>query len=772
MKMTGEGGEAGDGRATRRKPGDSACMILLKFIVIVGFVVFLVATIVLLFDRINTKGSSGYEDVICLSEQCVQSAAMLQTNMDKSAKPCDNFYDFACGGWGKKHVVTGDQTSFGQFAKLQEATSMKLKGLFERDPKPNEPASFKKVRDFYHGCMDTETIDNLGKAPMIEMLTSLGGWPVLETNPGGNWNQSSFSFERLLATLIGQYDTYPIISVFVETDDKNSSEYVLQMDLPGFDVPSLVSDKDTRQNRIKSLIPEQPQYDSGYRNLVGKGTAYSAARKAYLKYMVDTVVALGGNKTTAIEQMNETMEFEIELQKFRDTTDPDQNYNETTIEELGITYPEIDWELFFEHVMPETMTPPVTPSERIIDYAGGPTGYFTHVIRWLAAEDRFRSRVTANYMLWRLVEKMVSDLGNEFTDIVQEYKMATRGTTKELPRWKTCSWNTNAVLSFASGRMFIDEYFPETAKEKTKEMVHKLLDAFEVMLDSNEWMQEADKKEARAKADKMEIDIGFPEWMKDNAKMDAKYKDIKTTKENGFANLLSYYKWRSREDLQILRRPVDKNEWRKGPATINAFYIGSSNKMQFPAGILQPPFYHQDLPWYFNYGGIGTVIGHEITHGFDTEGRTYDKDGNVRTWWSEKSIDSFNNQTQCMVDQYSKFALLDTETHLDGERTLDENIADNGGVKEAYLAFKDSSPNEPLLPGVDYTQDQLFFISYAQIWCCIFTPKGALHSISRKSHSLEPFRPVGTLQNNEDFSKTFNCAAGSYMNPTEKCKVW
>jgi membrane metallo-endopeptidase-like protein 1 len=295
------------------------------------------------------------------------------------------------------------------------------------------------------------------------------------------------------------------------------------------------------------------------------------------------------------------------------------------------------------------------------------------------------------------------------------------------------------------------------------------------MLETNDWLQEEDKPKAAEKADAMAIEIGYPDWIKDNAKLDAEYEGLTAKNDEYFKNSLKYREWVALEELKLLREDVDTENslWSiVGPAVVNAFYSPSRNGILFPAAILQPPFYHKDLPWYSNYGGIGMAIGHEITHGFDNNGRQYDKDGNFKQWWTQKSIDNFKEKAQCIIDQYSDYVMPENGRNLNGQQTQGENIADNGGVRESYKAYMDNIPKQPRLPGVDFTEEQMFFLSFSQIWCSVFKPEGVDDYIDNGVHSPGRYRVIGTLQNNEVFNDAFNCPPGSYMNRDVKCKIW
>ncbi|XP_038075379.1 endothelin-converting enzyme homolog [Patiria miniata] len=705
---------------------------------------------------------------VCTTKQCYDSAYEYLSNMNQSVNPCDNFYEYGCGGWVQRYAarnMTGSYTNI--LTVLGDELTDKLKVIFERSPVAGEPSSYHIVRNDYQSCVDINTINALGAKPLTDVLTSLGGWPVLGSIPaGGNWNATEFDFEKLWAAIRGTYDVNLIVATSTYPDPNNTAKYKLDAFLPEFVVPSVDIDRTLSQD-VRALIDEREDSRSlAVRILLDEN--YSKERKAYLQYMIDIAVALGANETVAKEDMTKLIEFESHMANLT-VLHPDDGikYVEYTFKQIGMGV--INWTRFYQLMLPASVNPGVTDDEPIVNYR---PDYIGNVTLWLRDQD---DRVKANYMIWRLVSELVPFMSETFLAIEQKYQEVADGTSAATPRWKTCAKNANKIYKYISGRMYVEDHFPEDAKQKTLELVRNLQTAFKSMLKTNDWMQEADKAVAIEKADAMDIAIGYPEWIKDNAKLDAKYADVTAKDDEYLQNNVRYREWTSQGEMALLRQDVNKNEslWAtRGPAVVNAFHSPYVNGICFPAGILQPPFYHKDLPWYSNYGGIGVVIGHEITHGFDNRGRRFDKDGNNKVWWSQESIDNFVEKKQCIIDQYSEFVMPQNNRKLNGDRTQAENIADNGGLRESYKAYMDNIPEQPRLPGIDFTEEQMFFLSYAQLWCQALTLKGVDEYVDKWKHSPGRYRTIGPLQNNEAFNAAFNCPAGSYMNPEVKCKVW
>ncbi|XP_038077853.1 membrane metallo-endopeptidase-like 1 [Patiria miniata] len=709
------------------------------------------------------KANTPLDRETCTTKQCYDSAYAYLSNMNQSVNPCDNFFEYACGGWNQRYTAL-NRTSYSTISILKDGLTDKFKVLFERSAVAGEPLSYHIVRNDYQSCEDMDTINELGAKPLTDVLTSLGGWPVLGSTPaGGNWNATTFDFEKLWADIWGKYNIV-FVSTGVWPDPSNATKYKLYASTPYFVVPKVGIEK-THWQDVKTLIDEPDDSEElGLKILLDE--SYSKERKAYLQYLIDIAVALGADETVAKEDMTNLIEFESYMANLT-TLHPYDGPIEITLKEIGMDV--INWTRFYQLILPASVDPGVTDDEPIVNYR---PDYISNVTMWLKDQD---NRVKANYMIWRLVSETVPFLNETFLAIQRKYQGEVNKTMSPTACWKTCVNNAKDQYQYISGRMYVDEHFTEETKQKAFEMVHNLQTAFKSLLNTNDWLQEEDKGVVAEKADAMEIAIGYPEWIKDNAKLDAKYADLTATDDEYFQNNLRYREWLSQGELARLREDVndDDSMWSTvGPVVLNAYYWAHRNGILFPAVTLQPPFYHNDLPWYSNYGGIGVIIGHEITHGFDNHRRKYDKNGNRVSWWSQESIDNFIDKAQCIVDQYSKFVMPENNRHLNGDQTQAENIADNGGLRESYKAYMDNIPKQPRLPGIDFTEEQMFFLSYSQVWCSVFTPAGADDYIDNDRHSPGQYRVIGALQNNEAFSAAFNCPAGSYMNPDVKCKVW
>ncbi|GFS15941.1 endothelin-converting enzyme 1 [Elysia marginata] len=349
-------------------------------------------------------------------------------------------------------------------------------------------------------------------------------------------------------------------------------------------------------------------------------------------------------------------------------------------------------------------------------------------------------RILNDYMLWHLVGDFASLLSKPFREAKQKFHEILTGTKGNEDAWYTCISDTDSVLGFAVGALFVEETFKGGSKEKAKEMIENVRTAFTDNLPNLDWMDDATRAAALDKANAVTDMIGYPNYILDHAKLDKKYEDLKINKSDYFNNNLAYTQYIFKKSYEKLRK-TPLNEWAMSPPTVNAYYTPSKNTIVFPAGILQAPFYDQNFPKSLNYGAMGVVMGHELTHGFDDQGREYDKYGNMKSWWGADAVKKFKQKSQCMIDQYNNFELHGE--HERGKQTLGENIADNGGLKSAY-----------------------------NVWCWNSKPESDHMQILTDPHSPPKFRVIGTLSNSEDFNKEFKCKSSAKMNPKKKCEIW
>ncbi|XP_076315329.1 neprilysin-1-like isoform X2 [Tachypleus tridentatus] len=678
------------------------------------------------------------KDEVCLSAECVKTAASLLLAMDQTADPCEDFFQYACGTWNKRHVIPEDRSSISTFEVLADELQIILKGLLEEAANSYDNSATIKAKTFYKSCMKTNQIDAIGDKPLRDVMKKIKDWPVTNRK----WKIPSWSIEKLLGVIRGDYDLGIIIEQWVGPDDKNSSVNIIQLDQMPFGLPS-------REYYLK---------DSSERE-----------RKAYHKLMVEVAVLLGAEEEYAKQEMEDVLNFEIRLANASipeaDRHDAGAIYNKMTVQELMDIVPEFSWLDYLNTILPIN----IDEFEPVVAYA---LPYFKQMGRIISETPR---SVVHNYATWRFVNNMIPYLNGDFAQKLSEFRKVLLGVSANRVRWSQCVDLVNKKMGMAVGSMFIRDSFDPSSKETALEMIHNIRDAFNELLEENEWMDDGTRQVAKEKANAMNERIGYPEFLTNPVELSKEYDMLVVHEDLFFVNMLNVLKVEATKNLLKLRQPVNKDKWMTEPALVNAFYNPNKNDIVFPAGILQPLFYSHYFPKSLNYGGIGVVIGHEITHGFDDKGRQFDKDGNLKQWWNNGTIERFRERAQCIIDYYSSYVLEDVGLNVNGKMTQGENIADNGGLKQSYRAYRKwvlKHGKEVLLPGLHLSHDQLFFLNFAQIWCGTMRPEDALTKIRSSVHSPGPIRVLGPLSNSYDFARAYNCPVGSRMNPVTKCSVW
>uniref|UniRef100_A0A8C1QGY0 Membrane metallo-endopeptidase-like 1 n=1 Tax=Cyprinus carpio TaxID=7962 RepID=A0A8C1QGY0_CYPCA len=659
---------------------------------------------------------------VCTTPQCVTAAARLLQNMDPSVEPCQNFYQYACGGWIERHVIPETSSLHSVFNILRDELEIVLKGVLEMENKDDREA-FKKAKTLYSSCMNEILIEQRDSQPLLGLIDSIGDWPVASEV----WNSTSermWSLEDTLAVLNARYNKKAVLEMFVWPDDRDSSSYIIHVDQPLLGMPS--------------------------RDYYLSDGNYKKVHCAYLEFMVSIarIAREDRNLTQDEERVWEDMTQVLALETdIANATSPAEERNDITVLYNKMTLREaqqafnlngFNWTRYIQGIM-SSVSVTVQPDEPIVVYCSPYLEKLSDVL------SKHSHRTLQNYLAWMLIMERVSSMSRRFKDV-----RALHGTTVEEARWRDCVRYVQGNMENAVGALYVRETFSGNSKRMVRELIRKIQEAYVETLEELSWMDEQSKEKAREK-------LNFSE-------------------ENYFENILENLAASAQKVHKKLREPVDPDMWIIGAAVVNAFYSHNRNQIVFPAGILQPPFFSEKQLQALNFGGIGMVIGHEITHGFDDHGRNFDKDGNMYNWWSNYSAERFEDQSKCMVEQYGKFSWkLAGGQNVSGITTLGENIADNGGVRQAYKAYMkwvEREGEEPRLPGLDMDHKQLFFLNFAQVWCGACRPEYAIQSIKTDPHSPLEYRVLGSLQNFEAFSEAFHCARGAPMNPEEKCRVW
>uniref|UniRef100_A0A8C1J1I8 endothelin-converting enzyme 1 n=1 Tax=Cyprinus carpio TaxID=7962 RepID=A0A8C1J1I8_CYPCA len=668
---------------------------------------------------------------ICLTEACVTVASKIVEALDRSADPCQDFYQYACGGWVRKNPLPDGRSRWSTFNSIWDQNQAVLKHLLENGTFNSSSEAEKKTQSYYLSCLNEQRIEELGAQPLIDLIAKIGGWNITES-----WDKDNFL--DVLKIVSGPYRAQPFFTVGVSVDPKNSNSNVIQVDQSGLFLPS----RDYYLNKTNEKV-----------------------LKAYLDYMVELGLLLGGDKNSTRVQMQQILDFETALANITvpqdERRDEEKLYHKITIADLQVLSPAVEWLDYLNFVLSPLE---LNDTEPVVVYA---KEYLQQVSDLINKTDH---SLLNNYMIWNLVQKGASSLDQRFENAQDKLLESLYGTKKSCtPRWQTCIGNTDDTLGFALGALFVKATFDKQSKEIAEGMINEIRTAFKDALDDLNWMDEQTRQAAKDKADAIYDMIGFPDFILDSKELDDVYDGVK---DNFFQNMINFYNFSARVMADQLRKPPNRDQWSMTPPTVNAYYMPTKNGIVFPAGILQAPFYAQNHPKALNFGGIGVVMGHELTHAFDDQGREYDKDGNLRPWWQNSSVDAFKNRTECMIDQYTQYTI--NGEHINGKQTLGENIADNGGLKAAYHAYRSwvqKNGEEKRLPAVNLTNDQLFFVGFAQVWCSVRTPESAHEGLMTDPHSPPKYRVIGTLSNSPDFTEHFQCPLGSPMNSGHRCEV-
>jgi putative endopeptidase len=648
----------------------------------------------------------------CNQTKEMKIKAIDKDNMDLTVSPGDDFNQYANGGWMKNNPIPEDKSRYGTFDELMDKNEKQLRELVEDIARTEheDGTVAQKIATYYNSGMDTVTIEKEG----IDVLEDEFGRIDKINTTQDVQKQLSYFHSHLISSAFGLYGG---------ADAKNSDMVISHLYQSGLGLP----DRDYYLSSAKRFVD---------------------IREAYKKHIAKMFTLLGATEEEAMKKSKDVYDFELQLAKASmdriERRDPHKTYHKKTVEELEQMSPNFNWNSYLKDINLSNVENIIVAQPDFIEE-------FDKMLVDKSIDD------WKNYFRWNLINSTSSYLNKDFVEAHFDfYGKILSGTPVMKPRWKRVLGSTNSMLSEAVGQMYVEKYFPPQAKERMLKLVDNLKIALGERIDNLEWMGDSTKENAQEKLKAIRVKIGYPDKWKDYSKLEVK--------SNLYVlNMLSARNFAFNDMINKIDKPVDKTEWHMPPQMVNAYYSPTQNEIVFPAGILQPPFFFLDGDDAVNYGAIGVVIGHEMTHGFDDKGRLYDKDGNLNEWWTKDDAKRFEERANVLVKQFDEFVVLDS-IKANGKFTLGENIADLGGVNISYTAFKKTEQWKNRDEKIDgFTADQRFFLAYAHVWAQNIRDKEILRRTQDDVHSLGKYRVIGPLRNVEEYHQAFDIKEGDYM---------
>ena len=655
-------------------------------------------------------------------KEAVMASGIDLGNLDTTVVRGADFFQYACGGWMKKHPLTDEYSRFGSFDMLAENNREQLKGLItEIAGQENEKGTVaQKIADIYNLAMDSAKLNAEGIEPIkadLERIASV---------------KDKAEIVPMMAEL-SHIGIRPYFTFFVDADIMDSKSNLFQLYQGGI-----------------SLGEKEYYLDTD--------EATTDIRNKYKEHIVKMFQLAGFDESAARKNMEAVLEIETRIAKASfsavEQRNPAANYHKMTLDELKKSVPGIDLDAFLSGVgvkgVTELSVSQVEPIKEV-----------EKIINTMPVEKQVA------YMQWKLINRAAGYLSDDF--VAQNfdfYGKALSGRKENQPRWKRAVGTVNGMLGEAVGQMYVEKYFPAAAKERMVQLVKNLQTALGERIRNLEWMGDSTKTKAIEKLNSFYVKVGYPDKWRDYTALDVE-------KDSYWANVKRATKFELDYELAKAGKPVDRDEWGMTPQTVNAYYNPTTNEICFPAGILQYPFFDMNADDAFNYGAIGVVIGHEMTHGFDDQGRQFDKDGNLKDWWTPEDAERFNTRAQVMVNFFDSIQVL-PGLHANGSLTLGENIADHGGLQVSFQAFKNATKDAPLGVVDGFTPEQRFFLSYAGVWAGNVRDEQIRLQTKSDPHSLGRWRVNGALPQIGAWYEAFNITENDsmYLAPEKRVSIW
>lgn len=661
-----------------------------------------------------------------------QTPGLDPSSLDKTVDPCVDFYAYACGGWQKKNPIPPDQSSISLTSNLQDDNRELLRRILEDASAPDSPRGpiNQKIGDYYASCMQPAGNDVVSGTP-----ASMG--VVREVLSFKEKSDLPSVLAALHPTDIYIYFGQSAFFRFGSTQDsKNSAEVIAEVDQGGLGLPDrdyyFKDDARSKAIREKYVAHVQKMFELFPADSVGSNSPERAAADAAAVMRIETALAKG--HLSRVERR-----------------DPNKLYHRISVQELQALSPSFDWSKYFAAFGLKVQTLNVAVPEFIKTFGSvlstEPANALNAYLRWHLIHAQ------ARFMIDPIVEEDFNFYGKTLT-----------GQQQIQPRWKRCVRFTDRALGDALGQAYVDIAFSADGKARALKMVQAIEKAMERDIQQLTWMSRPTKEQALAKLHGVVNKIGYPDKWRD-------YTALKIVRGDTLGNGMRANDFEFRRQLTKIGKPVDKSEWFITPPTVNAYYNAQNNDINFPAGILQPPLFDPKMDDAPNYGDTGGTIGHELTHGFDDEGRQFDFKGNLRDWWQPADAKEFELRAQCIVDQYAQYTVTG-DVKINSKLTLGEDVADLGGLILAYMAWRDETKGQRLKPIDGLTPDQRFFVGYAQSWCSNERPEVLRMRAATDAHSPAKWRTNGVVSNMPEFQQAFQCKAGQAMAPEKRCRVW
>ena len=649
--------------------------------------------------------------------------------LDKTADPCTDFYQYACGNWVKENPIPADQVRWARsFSLLRERNNYLLWTTLDAAARNAKTPLERQFGDYFAACMNTDDLNKAEIKPLEPAFKRID--EVKDAHQLG----------PLMGDLAAEGNPAPLFRFGVQQDDKDSTKQIAGIGQSGLSLP-----------------------DRDYYIVDSK--RFSAIRKQYVDHVTKMFTLAGETPDQAAKDAAAVMTIETALAQVStsrvELREAEKRYHIYALADFEKLTPDFDFAAYFKDV-----------KVRPFDSLNVSTPDFFKALNGLLAAQPLDAWKA--YFRWHVLHAAAPNLSQPFIDENFDFFVKTlTGQKDPTPRWKQCTAMTDRALGEAVGQDWVKQNFPPAAKASMDQLVAALEKAMGEDIQTLPWMSDATKKAAEEKLGMIRNKIGYPDKWRD-------YSGLKVKREDLFGNLRREAVFSRGYNLNKLGKPVDEKEWGMTPPTVNAYYESSLNDINFPAGILQPPFFDFKIDPAVNFGGIGVVIGHEMTHGFDDQGSKYDGSGNMREWQTAEDRKAFVERTDCEVKEYGGFEAAPAHDdvpaqHLNGKLTLGENTADNGGLRIAYLALLDTlaAQGKSIDEKIDgFTEEQRYFLGFAQVWCENHTDQSARQSALIDPHSPGQWRVNGTVQNFDEFGKAFGCKKGQPMYPVNSCRVW